>query len=288
MIQIATVGDTQIVVKEGLKKIIPDKLYILHTANEKTKSEFDEALLQAKKDKTSTPVKILQIKQYEENAKKLKKEIQDEFHIKVELRKVGKFDSYEVIREIGQIVTNEIKDSNDKLTSKDFSINITGGTKAMVAGAACAAYLVQSKMYYVLHPDEARGQELVRELPVPSRVKTRSTASGYNLNATSIVLQKIAEIGKTNNKHLLSKLADEKIPTEKTVVGKSKPKIVFKKFTPQKLNYHLNKLEDNGAITRQRGWISENGKKDRKLVTIELTDNGRFFATSPEAIGDLF
>ena len=287
MIQIATVGDTQVVVKEGLKKILPDKLYILHTANEKTKSEFDDAILQAKKEKNTTFVKILQTKQYEENAKKLKKEIQDEFHIKVELRKVGKFDSYDVIREIRQIVTNEINESGNKLNSKDFSINITGGTKAMVAGAACAAYLVQSKMYYVLHPDEARGQELVRELPVPSRVRRRSTISGSTENATSIVLQKIGEIGKTNNKHLLEVLKDEKIPTEKIIAGKSKPKVVFKKFTAQKLNYHLNKLEDAGVITRQRGWLAENGKKNRKLVTIELTDTGRLYATAPETIGDL-
>lgn len=40
MIQIATVGDTQVVVKEGLRKTPPEKLYILHTENERTKSKL--------------------------------------------------------------------------------------------------------------------------------------------------------------------------------------------------------------------------------------------------------
>lgn len=48
MIQIATVGDTQIVVKEGLRKNPPEKLYILHTENERTKDEFDQAIEKVK------------------------------------------------------------------------------------------------------------------------------------------------------------------------------------------------------------------------------------------------
>ena len=90
MIQIATVGDTQVVVKEGLKKILPEKLYILHTENERSKTQLEEVVAEAKKDKDSDRVRFLQLKQYEENEKKKKKEIQNEFNIKVELRKVGK------------------------------------------------------------------------------------------------------------------------------------------------------------------------------------------------------
>ena len=257
MIQIATVGDAQIVVKEGLRKNPPEKLYILHTENERSKSDFDDALKKAKPKERS----FLKTQQYNDNAEKLRKEILDEFKIPVELVKVGKYDTYDVIREIQSIISKE-KKKNTKLQGSDFAINITGGTKAMVAGAACSAYLAQTKMYYVLQYHEAKGKELVMELPVPSRVNSKNTISGSSTNTTSRILQKIWELNPpVGRSKLLENLQrDEKFPTETFKAEKKKGKktgnykkvTIFKSITPQTLNFHLNKLEDSNIIIRKR------------------------------------
>ncbi|CAD6368401.1 putative CRISPR-associated protein [metagenome] len=283
MIQIATVGDTQIVVKEGLKKIVPEKLYIIHTENERSKTEIAEEIDKAKQTKNNERVHFLKSKQYEDNAKQLKKEIQSEYHIPVELLVTEKFESNGVIRAILSTISKE-KSQNPKLDKKDFVINITGGTKAMVAGAACAAYLAQAKMYYVLHPDEAKGKELVRELPVPSRAE--NTTSGSTTKTSALVIEKIRELEPTNNKHLLEKLSTEKVEMIKIDPKTKKKKKVFKKFTGQILSYHIKKLVEAGLITSERGW--KKGKKtDYKLNTIKLTETGKHYADYPDVIGEV-
>jgi hypothetical protein len=262
MIQLATLGLTPEVVITGLQKILPKKLYIIHTENVKGgKSE----------------------EQVETIAKKLEKQIEESYRIPVELLKVEKFDSNAVIGSILQTISKERKENPD-LGKKDFVINITGGTKAMVAGAACAAYLAQAKMYYVLHPDEAKGKELVRELPVPSRAE--NTSQGESTRTSSIVLEKIKELSPTNNKHLLEKLGSEKAPVVKKIPGSNKTKTVYKKFTGQILSYHLNKLDDAGLITRVRGWVSGK-KKNNKLNTITITETGKYYAEFPDVIGEV-
>ena len=298
MIQIATVGDTQIVVKEGLRKNPPEKLYILHTENERTKAEFDEAIEKAKgKGKD-----FLKTQQYKDNAEKLRKEIIKEFEIQVELVKVGKYDTYDVIREIQEIISKE-KKKDKKLQGKDFAINLTGGTKAMVAGAACSAYLAQTKMYYVLQFHEAKGRELVMELPVPPRVKSRNTISGSTESTTSRILSRIWELNPpVSRTKLLESFEKEGMPTEKLKAKKKKDsktgkykktgdfkkKLEFKAITTSLLNFHLNKLEEAGLIVRIKGIEkTKSGKTDRKSTFIELTEFGHLHAAYPETIGDI-
>ena len=262
MIQIATLGLTPAVVEEGLRKISPDKLYIIHTEN-----------IQGGKLK----------EQVETSAKKLKKDIEKNFKIDVELLKVDKFDTSAVIYSILDIIKKE-RNENDELVSKDFVINITGGTKAMVAGAACAAYLAQTKMYYVLEPGESKGKEPVMELPVPTRAV--DDYRGETSKTTSIILQKILELSPTNNQYLLEKLEN----TEIIVIKPDKDRKKFKKhkkITGQLLSYHLKKLEDAGCITKTRGW-QKGKKKDSKLNTIKITETGKYYAYYPEVIGEVF
>lgn len=261
MIQIATLGFTPEVVHEGLRKIIPKKLYIIHTENSKSEKKEENV---------------------EKSAKKLKKEIEQIFHIPVILLKVDKYDSSAVIGTILKIIHKE-RSENPELNKKDFTINITGGTKAMVAGAACAAYLAQAKMYYVLHPNEAKGKELVRELPVPSRAENDS--KGDTTKTSSIVLEIIKKYSPTNNQYLLEKLDLIKIPIYKNN-SKEKTKTNLKRFTGQMLTYHLNKLEESGLIEKTRGW-QKGRKKNNKLNTITITETGKYYADFPDVIGDM-
>ena len=287
MIQIATVGDTQEVVKIGLGKSLPEKLYILHTPNEKSKKELTAELKKAKEEKNESYAKFLKTKQYETNAKSLKKEIEDDFKISVELTLVHKFESNEVIHSILSIISKEQKiKRRDK---KDFVINITGGTKAMVAGAACAAYLSQARMYYVLHPTEARGTDLVRELPVPGRAENNST--GKNVKTTSIILSKLREFNRPcSNKEFLEYLVDTKtkFPFSKRDPNTRQEITELRSFggRGQLLSYHLTKLIEANLIeivTNLR--VNPNSRRrDRRQNTITLTESGMYYADFPEIL----
>jgi len=249
-IQIATIGLTPEVVRTGLQKVLPDKLYIIHTKDEELKSD----------------------QKVETNATNLKKEIESDYKIQVILRKVEKFDSRGVIYQILQIISEE-KKANKKLQKKDFTINITGGTKAMVAGAACAAYLAQTKMYYVLHPDEAKGREMIIELPVLSRAENNN--QGKTEKTSSFILEKISMLSPTNNGILLEKLNDGPLRNNK--------------IPANGLSYHLKKLEEKKLITVNLGWKyrKDNIEKiNKKLRTIEITELGKYYADFPDLIGE--
>jgi hypothetical protein len=290
MIQIATVGDTQEVVKIGLGKILPEKLYIIHTTNERSKKDLTAELKKAKEDKNESYTNFLKIKQYETNAKSLKKEIETDFKIPVELKSVHKFESNQVIESILSIIDKEQKiQRRDK---KDFVVNITGGTKAMVAGAACGAYLAQTRMYYVLHPTEARGKELVRELPVPGRAENNS--KGKDTRTSAIILSKLRDYDRPcSNKDFLEYLVDNdvKFPFVKKDPKTNREITELRTFEdkPQLLSYHLGKLLNAELIelTSNPNVKSKSTKKDRRQNTIVLTEAGKHYADYPDILGNV-
>ena len=146
----------------------------------------------------------------------------------------------------------------------------------MVAAASTASYIAGSRLYYVLLPEQARGKDLVLELPVPSI--PRNDSRGNTTKTTSIVLEFIGKLGKTNNSLLLHKLQDSRKIT---------------KLTPQKLHYHLQKLEANKLITIKRGWVHGTDRRtgqpriNRTLTTIELTVQGEYYAEFPDLVGNI-
>jgi len=282
MIQIALVGETSIVVEEGIKKNVPEKLFILHTKNE---SKF----------------------KFEDKAKELKEKIELEYKIPTKLKKVGAVDMNNIISIILGIIMKEKKESKKSLQRKDFAINITGGTKAMVAAASTAAYLAGSRLYYVLDPKNFKGNDLVLELPVPSI--PRNDDKGKTSKTSSIILELIGKFGKVNNSRLFDQLDmgnGKKCPHCKLIQGKHfddakkhfKSKHPMKGFvdglTPQKLQYHLTKLQANDLITITRGWVTEikdnftgQYKTDYKQTTIEITNTGKYYAEFPDLVGTI-
>ena len=252
MIQIALVGRTPVVVEEGIRKSVPDKLHILHTKNESAYK-------------------------FENEAKKLKAKIEKEHKIPTFLIKVDPFDMDDIMHTILKTISKE-KKSNKDLRSSDFAINITGGTKLMVAAASTAAYLAGAKVYYVMESKMTRDSDLVLELPVPP--KPQDDNLGNTTKTMSIVLSKINELGKTTNRILL-----DKINADKTMK---------KKMTPQKLGYHLDNLERHGMIIIERGWQTDKMDKktgefkvDKKLNTITVTNAGKYYAEYPGLVGSL-
>ncbi len=248
MIQIALVGITPIVVEEGLKKAMPDKLFILHTKDE---SEY----------------------KFEKEAKKLKKKIEDQYKVPTILLKVDAFDMDEIIRTILTTIQKERKKSG--LTKKDFIINLTGGTKLMVAAASTAAYLAGSRVFYVMDSSKYRGEDMVKELPMPARPE--DDARGNTSRTTAIILEKIKKLGKCTNQMLLD-------------VMRRDPRL--KKN--QRLEYHLKKLVENDLISITIGWEKptknlRTGRHeiDRKKRTIQLTASGEYYADFPGLMGSI-
>jgi len=249
LIQISLLGQTPIVVEEGLRKSVPDKLYIIHTKDEQDyKFEFE--------------------------AKKLKTKIEEQFKVPVELIKVDAFDLDENIKSILTTIYKE-RNKNPNLTKGDFSINITGGTKLMVAAASTAAYLAGSKVYYVMESSRYRGQDLVKELPIP--VHPEDDNKGNTSRTTALILEKIKKLGKCTNHMLLEETRND-------------PRLKKK----QRIEYHLKKLLEHNLITITIGWekLKKNkrtGKPeiDRKKRTIKLTPLGEYYADFPGLMGSI-
>ena len=248
MIQLATLGVTPIVVEEGLKKSIPEKLYIIHTKDE---SNY----------------------KFEKEAKKLKKKIEDQYKVPTTLLKVDAFDMDKIIKAILNTILKERK-ADPNMSKKDFAVNITGGTKLMVAAATTAAYLAGSRVYYVMEASKYRGEDLVKELPM--LVRPENDNRGNTSKTTSIVLEKIKKLGKCTNAMLLEAVRKD-------------PRI--KKN--QRIEYHLNKLFENNLISITIGWESPSKTKtgkpkiDHKKRTIQLTSSGEYHAEFPDLIGSM-
>ena len=246
MIQLATLGLTPIVVEEGLKKSIPEKLYIIHTKDEANYN-------------------------FEKEAKKLKNKIEDLYKVPTILLKVDAFDMDKIIKSILNIIQKEKKPN---LTKKDFAINITGGTKLMVAAATTAAYLAGARVYYVMEASKHRGEDLVKELPMP--VRPEDDNLGNTSKTTAIILQKIKKLGKCTNAMLLDEVRRDRR---------------LKKN--QRIEYSLNKLEENNLISITLGWEkiskTKTGKPmfDRKKRTIQLTSLGEYYADFPGLLGSI-
>jgi Family of unknown function (DUF6293) len=250
MIQIALVGRTPVVVEYGLRKFVPTKLFVLHTENQ---SDY----------------------QYESEANRFREKIENEYNIPVILRKVGAFDMKGIINTILNIIMKEKGSTSEN--NKNFAINITGGTKLMVAAASTAAYLAGSKLYYVMESTKYRGDDPVIELPLPARPINDNR--GNTSKNTAIILQKIKEQVESNNSILIHEIQNDKRL-------KKKPRI----------QYHLDKLRDLGLIKIEQGWKYPRTNKRTKLVeivtdykkrTIRLTPTGEYYAEFPGLIDDL-
>ena len=168
-----------------------------------------------------------------EASKTTKKRLKILFKVPVTLLKVDAFDMDQIIRTILRTIQGERKKSG--LTKNDFIINITGGTKLMVAAASTAAYLAGARVYYVMDSSLYRGENLVKELPMP--VRPEDDNKGNTSRTTAIVLEIIKKLGKCNNQMLIEKMRKD---------SRLKPN--------QRLEHHLTKLIENNLISITVGW----------------------------------
>jgi nucleoside-diphosphate-sugar epimerase len=244
-VQLSLIGKTPVVVKEGLTKSMPNKLYIIHTKDERDYN-------------------------YEQQAKNLKKQIEDEQGIIVDLLKVDAFDLEQIINTILTTIHDE-REKNPSLSKRDFVINITGGTNLMAAAASTAAYFSGSRVIYAMDRSKYRGDDPVKELPMPPRPENDNR--GRASLTTAIILEKISDFKKCTYKMLLEAIRQDHRCRKK-----------------QRIEYHLRKLKENNLISITLGWEYNKGGKlemDHKKRTIMLTSSGSFCAKFPDLVGSI-
>lgn len=258
MIQIATFGSTPIVVTKGLEWKVPEKLFLLYTEG---KHRGDDG----------------KVHDYPKEAKEFVKDAEKQFNLKGEFVLVNAFDINSVMHSILKIISDERK-QNPKLKLDDFVVNLTGGTKPMVAAAATAVYIANVKAIYIHDEKYTKNQETVKILPIPKR--PINDDKGNTSKTTSIVLEKIKQLGKCTHKMLRDKVREDRRIRKKN----------------QRIEHSLKILTDRQLITIEKGWVAPNAKrspytgeyqKDTRHVTIQLTETGKYFADFPDLVGNL-
>ena len=131
-------------------------------------------------------------KDYKKIADKLARELKSVFpRLKIKLKSIDSgFDIDQTMDVIDEIIDKEM-DDDETLTSKEFTINITGGTKIMAAAAMASATWRSTKAHYVLKPqnNDPVNKRYVVDLPIKSIGEAK-------LNATNITILK--EIAKSD------------------------------------------------------------------------------------------
>jgi len=155
VIHISLIGQEDKHVFEGVKDKqfgTPDKLYLLHSPNQKI----------SEKEKKVDPLKG-QFKTVAKNVQKKLEGICDTFLIEI-----NAFNMNSVWDAVNQIIKDERK-KDDSLNFKDFAINITGGTNLMAVAGIIAAGTRGIRAYYVLNKKFKENKPpYVRELNIPN------------------------------------------------------------------------------------------------------------------------
>lgn len=219
-------------------------------------------------------------KDYKKIADKLARELKSVFpRLKIKLKSIDSgFDIDQTMDVIDEIIDKEM-DDDETLTSKEFTINITGGTKIMAAAAMASATWRSTKAHYVLKPqnNDPVNKRYVVDLPIKSIGEAK-------LNATNItILKEIAKSdyqientpegiepniikGSITRVNLQEKIT--KLQNVKENRNQNEPRLP-KKF---RLEYPIRELIKKGYIEKFIG-VEQYSYKDKKGVTHILGKN---------------
>jgi len=216
-------------------------------------------------------------KDFPKIAKKLKKDLQSAYpRLKIKLKTMDSaFEIDPTMDAISEIFHKEMDDGN-ALTSKEFTLNITGGTNVMAAATMISATWHNTKAHYVLEPqkDDPADKKYVLDLPVKSRGIARMNEnqlntlkiindSNYHIENTPEGIEPETTEGSITRQKLLEKVNDLK-ENKKTNKQASKTKV--------RLEYIIKQLEKAGLIEKI-GFVEYYVYKDEKGRQKKLEKN---------------
>ena len=183
-------------------------------------------LIHSKKGEETDFVKI---------AEQLKNDLKSAYvNLKIKLKSIDSaFEIDPTMDAISEIIHKEMDDGNAD-TSKEFTLNITGGTNIMAAATMLSATWHNTKAHYVLIPqkNDPPGKILVVDLPIKSIGNAKM---------------------KENHLEILKIINNSKYCIENTPNG-IEPKIIEGSITRQKLMIEIHKLNN----------VKENNKTNKK------------------------
>ena len=194
-------------------------------------------------------------KDFPKIAKKLKKDLQSAYpRLKIKLKTMDSaFEIDPTMDAISEIIHKEMDDGN-ALTSKEFTLNITGGTNAVAAATMISATWHNTKAHYVLKPQKGdpAGKKYVLDLPVKSRgiakMKENQLStlkiindSNYHIENTPEGIEPETTEGSITRQNLLIEIDKSK---EKKKTNKQTPKTIIR------LEYIVKELEKAGLIEK--------------------------------------
>ena len=204
-------------------------------------------------------------------AKKLAADLKSAYpRLKIKLKTIDSaFEIDPTMDAISEIIHKEMDEGN-ALTSKEFTLNITGGTNVMAAATMISATWHNTKAHYVLEPqkNDPADKQYVLDLPIKSignakmkesqlnTLKIISKSNYYIENTPEGIELKIIKGSITRQKLLegINKLNNLK-ETKKTNKQISKTKV--------RLEYIVKELEKSGYIEKI-GFIEHYVYKDEK------------------------
>jgi hypothetical protein len=242
VIQIATLGLSESVVREGVRIYGAEKIIIV--AGESINKVIPEN--QVKKDKElKSPVEL---------ANKLKKDLALALNIEVNIEKVNPFDFQDCLIKLIQILRGIPK-------NKDKILNLTGGTNIMSGAAVCAAWIEGVKAFYLREKREAAEGEVVIEIP---NLKDKKITEKEN----EILL------------YLLEREKDEERIASKVAAGvKVRPNTLTTHLT-NLINKGLVETSPYTKTIQIKKYNTIKNKvtENKKIKVLKLTDAGNFYA----------
>jgi len=201
-------------------------------------------------------------------AKKLASDLKSAYpRLKIKLKTIDSaFEIDPTMDAISEIIHKEMDDGN-ALTSKEFTLNITGGTNVMAAATMISATWHNTKAHYVLEPqkNDPADRQYVLDLPVKSRGIAKMKENQLNtlkiINDSNYYIENTPEgiepeiiKGSITRQNLLDKVNDLK-EKKKTNKQTSKTKV--------RLEYIVKELEKSGYIEKI-GFVEYYVYKDKK------------------------
>lgn len=246
VIQIATLGTSENVVREGVKKYGAEKVIIV-AGKPISKAIIPENEIKKGRE-LKNPVELANI---------LKKDLESTLNIKVDVVEVNPFDFQQCLTKLIMIL-REIPREKDRI------INLTGGTNVMSGAAVCAAWVEGVKAFYLREIGDGKeskemGIPILKDKKITEKETLTLLHLLYNENKVEErIVNKVAKAIKvrpntfsTHLAHLIDKGLVETVPYTK-------------------------------EIRHYKTVRSPEIRKDGKLKVLNLTRDGKFYADLAE------
>ena len=193
---------------------------------------------------------IIYSSKYQESADEVE-DFLEKANIPATMKPIDEYDFSKIMDCIVDINNTE----TEKGVKKQYSINVTGGTKIMGFAAYSSAYFIGATVYYVKETDD--------NTPIEKQIMTLMTTKPPKQSKTEKKFRTILNF-------IQEETSANKVVTSTKICDKFG-------FTKQQVAYYIKNMREDGMITVSNG-IEDNGKMNYSFNSIKLTQQGQMIA----------